>query len=96
MDQHEFMVFYQGANFKNLSKPVDTSGNKFNWLKIQELYFEKGLSGFKFKYDLNENYRTCELLNLKKLPKRSANQRTRKPKTSQPVTTIFNTSCLVS
>ena len=34
-------------------------GEPFSWRAIHEFHFEKGLFGFKFRYELNEEYRVC-------------------------------------
>lgn len=68
-------------NFKNLSKPVDADGNKFNWLHIHEFRYEVGLFGFKFKYNLKDEYRTCKLG-----PKPTPRQPKPKPKFGEAVT----------
>merc|ERR1711933_386005 len=61
LETDSFKDFTKGSNFKNLSKPVDTDGNKFNWMNIHEFKYEVGLFGFKFRYTLDEEYRTCLL-----------------------------------
>ena len=61
MKAKDFVDFAQIANFKNLNKAVDKEGKKFYWMNIHEFRFEQGLFGFKFKYDLKDNYRVCDL-----------------------------------
>ena len=51
------------TNFKNLLKPVDSNGVKFCWLSIKEFVYEKGIFGFFFRYDVNEELRLCFLGN---------------------------------
>ena len=60
MKCNDFLDFQQGVHFSNLAKPIDSEGNKFTWLKIQEFKFEKDLLGFKFRYNLDEPYRLCK------------------------------------
>ena len=59
MKKSNFFNIAEGSNFSNLSTPVDASRNKFSWLKIHEFRYEKDLFGFKFRYNLREEYRTC-------------------------------------
>ena len=59
MQPEDFLDFTKGINFQNLSTPVDTDCNQFNWLKIHEFKYEENLFGFKFKYNLEDEYRTC-------------------------------------
>ena len=61
MKSEDFLDFVKGINFKNLNEPCDIDGNKFSWLKIHEFKYEQNLFGFKFKYSLSEEYRTCFL-----------------------------------
>ena len=61
MSTDDFLDFSKGINFVNQSKPVDNDGNKFNWLKIHEFKFEKGLFGFRFRYNINDEFRTALL-----------------------------------
>ena len=61
MGKDDFVDFSKGLNFKNLSTPIDSDGKKFSWLNIHEFRYEQGLFGFKFKYKLDDNYRTCLL-----------------------------------
>ena len=70
----DFVDFLQGTNFTNLKKPVDTEGEKFNWLMIHEFRCEKDLFGFKFRYNLDDPYRKCSLG-----PKRTPRQKNPKP-----------------
>ena len=79
LETDDFKDFTKGSNFKNLSKPVDTDGNKFSWLNIQEFKYEVGLFGFKFRYNLDEEYRTCLLG-----PKPTPQQPKPTPKFTQP------------
>ena len=41
-----------------MSQPVDSTGEKFSWLKIREFVF-----GFSFRYNLNDEPRFCNLGN---------------------------------
>ena len=59
MKKSNFFDIAEGSNFSKLSTPVDASRNKFSWLKIHEFRYEKDLFGFKFRYNLMEEYRTC-------------------------------------
>ena len=59
MKAEDFLDFTKGINFKNLNAPIDSDGKKFSWLKIHEFRYEQNLFGFKFKYDLKDDYRTC-------------------------------------
>ena len=61
MKRDDFIDNLKGALFSNLSKPVDIQGEKFNWILIHEFVYEKGLFGFRFKYDVNGVQRTCYL-----------------------------------
>ena len=61
MQTDNFMDFTQGINFKKQSLPIDADGKKFSWLEIHEFRYEQGLFGFKFKYKLDDTYRTCLL-----------------------------------
>ena len=54
----DFLGFYQGYQLQNLFTPSDTNGQKFSWLKIYELRYEQSIFGFKFKYDLEDEYWT--------------------------------------
>ena len=54
-----FLDFAKGINFKNLSKPIDTDREPFNWHNISEFKYEKGYFGFKFREDLDEPFRKC-------------------------------------
>ena len=62
LKKDNFKDFTKPKNFKNLSKPVDSEGNKFSWLDIHEFKYEAGLFGFKFRYNLEDQYRTCLLV----------------------------------
>ena len=68
----------KGINFSNLHKPVDSEGEKFSWLEIHELKYDQGLFGFKFRYNLTDEYRTCLLGN------RSRKQGSAKPVFNDP------------
>ena len=68
MESKDFLNFSKQMNFVNLSRPIAANGEKFTWLQIQKFKFEKGLFGFKFRYDIDEDYRTC-LLGPKRIPK---------------------------
>ena len=59
MTTSDFVDVSRGVNFKNLSHPVDNDGEPFNWFHIHEFLYEKDSFGFKFKYNLTDNYRTC-------------------------------------
>ena len=61
MQSEDFFDFVKGINFKNLNEPLDTDGKKFNWLQIHEFKYEQKLFGFKFRYNLSDEYRTCFL-----------------------------------
>ena len=61
MESEDFFDVSAGALFSNLNKPIDTDGNHFSWLLIHEFKYEKKFFGFKFKYDLTDEYRTCYL-----------------------------------
>lgn len=61
LKKDNFKDFTKPGNFKNLSKPVDSNGNKFSWLDIHEFKYEAGLFGFRFRYNLEDEYRTCLL-----------------------------------
>ena len=61
MGTQDFFHFMKGINFSNLHKPVDSEGEKFSWLEIHELKYDEGLFGFKFRYNLTDEYRTCLL-----------------------------------
>ena len=69
-DFYDFGV--ESTNFRNLSKPIDSKGVKFTWLKIKEFVYKRGSFGFHFRYDLNEEPRFCNLGN--------AGGRSRRPK----------------
>ena len=61
MDPTDFVDFTQGINTVNQYKPVDSDGNNFSWLSICEFKYERKLMVFKFRVNLDYDYRTCLL-----------------------------------
>ena len=61
METQDFFYFMKSINFSNLHKPVDSEGEKFSWLEIHKFKYKEGLFGFKFRYNLTDEYRTCLL-----------------------------------
>ena len=63
-----FLDFTREINLVNLRRPIDTNGEKFAWLHIQKLMFERGFFGFTFWYDIDKDCQRC-LLGLKRAAK---------------------------
>ena len=61
MGTQYFLDFMNGITFSNLHKSVDSEGEKISSLEIHEFKYKEGLLGFKFRYNLIDEYRTCLL-----------------------------------
>ena len=58
MNPAEFVDFTQGINIVNQYKPIDSDGNNFSWLDIDEFKYKRKLIAFKFRDNVNDEYRT--------------------------------------
>ena len=58
MNPAEFVDFTQGINIVNQYKPIDSDWNNFSWLDFDEFKYERKLIAFKFRDNVNDEYRT--------------------------------------